>query len=291
MSYCHGYVIAFEDVFKECLKGTLSPEKTWNALYAFIHADNLQKAKLFVACNYKGMAIGNDCAYGKRIFIGGENRWDVHFRKNDSVFGIFLYDYVKTYHSTPDIMSIIAHERKNSEKKPVNMRDYMLLYDSVIGAQLRSPEKINFAPFYYAMPNPWKDMDTIVIHSFSNRPLGNSYQTCPMVNAVVRNMCNYDNNHMGFAGHGSEKAHIYIHNGDWSTIYFSMYFTQFDWCVSPESYKQLPSQLQEWLNPIVGKDSQVVCYKLLNAPDKDLIEMAKEFMENVVNYFKKNGII
>ncbi len=290
MSYCHGYIIALEDVLNQCIEGTLSPETTWNALLAFIHANNLQKAKLLVACNYKGMTIGNDCAYGKRIFIGGENRWDVHFRKNEAAFGVCLSDYIKAYHRTPDIKSMLDNERMKI-KVPTNMRDYMLKYDSVIGAQLRSQEEINYAPFYYAMPNPWKDMDAIVIHSFSNRPLGNSYQTCPMVNAVVRNMCNYNNDHMGFAGRGSEKAHIYIHNGDWSIIFFDMYFTQFDWCVSPDSYNRLSSQLQKKLTPEIGEDTKITCYKLLNTPETDLIEAAKEFMENVVNEFKKNDLL
>ena len=134
-------------------------------------------------------------------------------------------------------------------------------------------------------------MDAIVIHSFSNRPLGNSYQTCPMVNAVVRNMYNYDNNHMGFAGHGSKKPHIYIHNGDRSTIYFDMYFTQFDWCVSPDNYNQLSSQLQKKLTPRKGKDDRVAFYVLLNTQEKDLIETAKEFMEEIVNDLQNKNLI
>ena len=139
MSYCHGYIMALKDVLIQCKNGALSPETTWNSLYSFIHAENLQKAKLLVAFNYKGMKIGNDCAYGKRIFLGGENRWDVHFRKNEVSFGHFLLDYVKAYHSTPNIETILDDERTKIEEKPANMRDYMLKYDSVIGKQSVNP--------------------------------------------------------------------------------------------------------------------------------------------------------
>lgn len=289
MSYSHGYLRAFNEVLKKCVDGTLSCDRTWEAIYSFIKTDNLHKAKLFVAYNYKGMAIGNNCSYGVRVFIGGEKRWDVHFRKNDSEFGKWITDYVKAYQLTPNVDDLISEERRKIEQSPTCMRDYMLKYDFVIGAQLHSPKQINYAPFYFAMPHPWEDMDAIVIHSFSSRPLGNSFQTCPMTHAVVRSMSNYDNHHMSFSGHGSSKEGIYIHNEDKTEYYFSFYFDRVEWCVPVDSYDQLPSLLQSGLIPLTKENGSIQCYKL-QVHDDDLIESAKVFMEKVVDYFKMNNV-
>lgn len=291
MSYCHGCIMALEGVLDQCMNGALLPETTWDALLKFIKASNLQKAMILVAYNYDGMTIGNNCAYGKRIFIGGKNRWDVHFRKNESALGKCIFEYIKAYHNIRDIDALLENERMKIDEKPSNMRDYMLKYDWVIGAQLNFQKDVNVAPFYFAMPSPWKDMDAIVIHSFSSHPLGNSYQTCPMVNAVVHHMRKYDSNYIGYAGRGSEKAHLYIHNVDWSKIFFDMYFTKFDWCVTPDSYSQLSMPLQNNLTPQIGKAGKVICYNLQETPGLDLIQNATEFIDKVVDDFKKRGLI
>ena len=288
MSYCYGYTEAFNNVLKKCVDGVLSCSKVWDAIYSFRNATDVQKAQLFVALGYKGMAIGNDCAYGKRIFIGEKDRWGVHFRKGDDTFAQWISDYVDAYIKWSDVAEIISIERDEISDNPQNMRDYMLKYESVIAAKL--PHKA-IPPFYFAMPNPWKDMDAIVIHSFSSRPLGNSYQTCPMANAVAQRMSNYDVNKMGYAGQGSCKNGIMIHNGDWSKIIFSMYFSKKEWCIEPQGYELLSTELQQRIELVNVGNADEFEYRLLPIHGLDLIENGVGFMERVVDYFKDKNII
>ncbi len=290
LSYCYGDIQAFDEILNKCLNKELSCEIVWNAVYSFKCATDLQKAQLFVALNYKGMTIGNDCAYGKRIFIGGKGRWAVHFRKNEHEIGNWISAYVDAYTNIQDVVEIVESEKRKIVRAPQNMRDYMLKYEQVLAAQVWWRNDTNEAPFYYAMPNPWNDMDAIVIHSFSSRPLGNSYQTCPMANAVARTMSNFDAKYMGFTGHGSNKEGIYIHNSDSSKLLFSMKFMQSDWCVTLDSYKQLPPHLQSRFTPHI-EDGSIIYYQLQSRIDKDLIENAIDFIKEVVENFKENKYI
>ena len=294
MSYTHGNIGAFTDILQECMKGSLQCDRVWDAIFSFINASGLQKVQLFLAYNYEGMIIGNDCAYGKRVFIGGKfgglSRWEVHFRKNENKLGIWIKNYVKAYIQSPSINDLIDAEKAKIRESPKTIRDYMLKYEQVVAAQLRSPNEKDYAPFYYAMPNPWQNMDAIVIHSFSSRPLGNSYQTCPMANAVARNTSNFDNKHMGWTGHGSNKEGIRIHNGDSSKIYFSIYFAKNDWRVTIEDYSRLSSDLQNRLEEITNEDGTIY-YRLLPINNSDLIESATDFIHEVVLEFKEKGII
>ena len=293
MSYTHGNIGAFTNILQECIKKSLQCDKTWEAILSFINASGLQKVQLFLAYNYEGMTIGNDCAYGKRVFIGGNfgglSRWEVHFRKNENKLGTWINNYVKAYIQSPNIQDLIDAEKEKIREFPKTIRDYMLKYEQVVAAQLRSPNEKDYAPFYFAMPNPWQDMDAIVIHSFSSRPLGNSYQTCPMANAVARNTSNFDKKHMGWTGHGSNKEGIKIYNGDWSKIYFSIYFAENEWRVT-EGYSLLSSGLQNHLEGMTKEDGTIY-YRLLPINNRDLIESATDFIQEVVSEFKKKGIL
>ena len=293
MSFCYGNIQAFDEVLRRCVSGSLSCERVWDAIYSFRNANGLQKAKLFVAYNYKGKSIGNNCAYGKRIFIGGNyrgtSRWDVHFRKNENEFGNWITRYVEAYMQNSDIDGLIAVERDKIAAHPCSMRDYMLKYEDVIAAHLHTTENKDNAPFYFAMPNPWQDMDAIVIHSFSNRPLGKSYQTCPMANAVIQGMSNFDKNHMGYAGQGSWKAGVYVHDGTGEKILFSLRFAQRDWRVNAKYFSILSLELQNYLESVLDKDGTVNSYRLLS--NGDLIKDAIAFMEKVIIEFKSVGII
>lgn len=292
MSYCYGYIRAFGDVLDKCVNGTLSCNRVWDAIYSFRNASNLQKAQLFVAFNYEGMFIGNDCAYGKRVLIGGKNGWDVHFRKDDNEKKIskWVTDYVESYSKMPDVKDIIDTERNKICQNPSSMRDYMLKYKHVLAAQIWWHNNVEEAPYYYAMPNPWKDMDAIVIHSFSVRPLGKGYQTCPMTNAVARMMSNYDSSHMGYAGQGSWKGGLSIHDGNWEKVYFSMGFEKTNWIVKADYYSILSPDLQKKL-VAYSKDNEKVLYYSLIQEQGDLIEMAVGFMEKVVEELKTKGLI
>ena len=293
MSYTHGNIGAFTDILQEGMKGSLQCDIVWDAIFSFINASGLQKVQLFLAYNYEGMIIGNDCAYGKRVFIGGDfghlSRWEVHFRKNENKLGIWTNNYVKAYINSSDIKDLIDTEKTKIRESPKTIRDYMLKYEQVVAAQLRSPNEKDYAPFYYAMPNPWQDMDAIVIHSFSSHPLGNSYQTCPMANAVARNISNIDNKYMGWAGHGSNKEGIKIHNEDWSKTYLSIYFAENEWHVT-EGYSLLSSGLQNRLKGM-NKEDGTTYYRLLPINNRDLIESATDFIQEVVSEFKEKGII
>lgn len=292
MSYCYGYIRAFNDVLDKCVNGILSCTRVWDAIYSFRNASNLQKTQLFLAFNYEGLFIGNDCAYGKRVFIGGKNGWDVHFRKDDNENKIskWVTNYVESYSKMPNVKAIINTERNKICIKPMCMRDYMLKYEHVLAAQVWWHNNVEEAPYYYAMPNPWKDMDAIVIHSFSNRPLGNAYQTCPMTNAVARIMSNYDTSHMGYAGQGSSKSGLYIHDGNGEKIYFSMRFDKSEWLVKADYYSTLSPNLQSKLVVNTKDHEKVVYYRLIQEND-DLIETAVDFMDNVVKELKLKGII
>lgn len=294
MSYCYGYIRAFDDVLKQCVDEKISCESIWNAIYSFRCANVIQKVQLFIAFNYEGMTIGNDCAYGKRVFIGSEfggvPRWDVHFRRNENGIRKWINDYIYEYSRTPDISAIIESKKAEIINNPQTMRDYMLKYEHILAAQVHwKDDDINKAPFYFAMPNPWKDMDAITIHSFSSRPLGNSYQTCPFANAVAHNMANYDGNHMGYAGQGSHKSGIMFHNGDWTNVYFSMYFRKHNWYVSKESGEYLSDKLKRRLEP-VNIEEELGEYLLSPVQGKDIIENATEFIDDVVIEFKSRAI-
>ena len=298
MGYTHGFTKAFTGILDNCISGTYPSCEVWEAIYAFIHATVLEKVQLFLALNYPGMKIGNDCAYGKRIFMGGGNnnknkapRWEVHFRKNDAELSKWLSTYMNAFMELKDIRAIIAHQRKEIEAHPTSLRDYMLKYEEVMAAQTYWRNNKDEAPFYYAMPNPWNDMDVIVIHSFSDRPLGNSYQTCPMTNAVARLMKHYDSTHMGYSGVGARKAGIMIHNGDWSNVYFTLYFNQYEWCVPTQDYDLLSTELKTQLSPVVKADGEVLQYILLPTEGKDLIENACDFVDKVYTLFKEKKLI
>lgn len=292
MSYTHGSIGAFSNVLNDCLSGILSCQTVWNATYSFHQASALEKVQLFIAFNYEGIIIGNDCAYGKRVFLGGEygglSRWEVHFRKNEEKMKEWLSAYVKAFVEKANVQQLISVNTPLTTI-PTSLREYMLKYPLVLASQLWWRDDVNEAPFYYAMPNPWNDYDAIVIHSFSNRPLGNAYQTCPMANAVARTMNNYDNAHMGYSGQGSRKEGIMIHNGDWSKVYFSLKFAQTEWIISNKSFNILSPSLKKKTTPIKNNENEVTHYVLSIPENVDLIEGAIGFMQEVVEFFKENN--
>lgn len=290
LSYSRGTIGAFSGVMDDCMAGSLLCENVWNAIFTFVNTNALQKVQLFLAYDYEGITIGNDCAYGKRVFMGGEyngiSRWEVHFRKNETNMKRWVISYVDAYKTNTDVSSLIKSERDKISSSPISMRDYMLKYENVLAAWLRNDLKKDAAPFYFAMPNPWKDKDAIVIHSFSNRPLGNAYQTCPMANAVAHGMSHYNASCMNCVGTGSRKEGINIYNGDGSQKLFSLYFGKNNWYVPCKYFQILSPQLQ---NRLEEGDNEK--YRLKAIENKDLIENAIDFLDDVVLELKNKNMI
>ena len=291
MTYTHGNVGAFDSVLEACKDDRLSCATTWEAICAFHEASPLEKIQLFLVYDYKGIEIGNDCIYGKRIFMGSEynnKHWDVHFRAPETKLNEWLYKYVMAYRETPTIKNLIHNEVDKIKAKPTTIRDYMLKYPKVVAAQKQMNGDDNTAPYYYAMPRPWQDMDVIVIHSYSMHPLGNSYQTCPMACAVAHEMNHYDKSHMTYEGHGATKYGVIIHQGDWDHILFQLYFGTDNWYIKQEHFGILSPQLQQKFERCSDKTSD---YYLKNDPNLDLIKHAAQVMDDVVNEFKNRNLI
>lgn len=293
MSCTYGNLDAFTSLLDRCLADYTLCQNVWDAMLAFHNASPLQKAQTLVAFDYQGLDL-NTCAYGRRVFIGSSfnrtDHWMVHFRAKDNgkAMDDWSQKYVKAFIECGDIEKAI---RKQIPPLPATLKDYMLKYDNILAAQVSWRKDNNDAPFYYAMPNPWNDFDMIAIHSFSSRPLGNSYQICPMVNAVVRKLSDSDwlleNRQLGCCGHGATKGPIVItQHGDWDHHLFLLKFGSKNWHTDSDCYNNLNQMLQ---GRFVQHPTDSSDYILTITDGQDLISEAVDLLNSVIVYYKDNN--
>ena len=297
LPYTYGNLSAFASVLELCMSDpVLYCPTVWNAVEAFCNAPALTKAQLFVAFGYKGITVRN-CAYGKAVFLGGEfndktKRWMVHFRKKyDAMSPLdgWVLRYVKAFMQENDLNLLIT-KYIPSDKHSVSY--YMLKYPDVLASQVFWRDNCNSAPFYFAMMKPWENLDMIAIHSFSNHPLNMAYQVCPMANAVVRRIKRYKKynvaKRMGCTGQFAYKEGIVInkHPNDWDILVFSMKFGSNEWILPKETFDRLPASLQGKL-----ERNDENSYILRQTEDMDLVEVAVDFVDKVIDEFERTGIL
>ena len=287
----YGNLQAFASVLEKCMDDDAYCAKVWNAATAFIQAPALTKVQLFLALGYKGIEVRN-CAYGKAVFLGSEfrgtPRWMVHFRKKydtPSPLDSWMRRYVEAFSQVGDLAAIVAQQMPTDRHSVLY---YMLKYSDVLAAQVYWRKDANQAPFYFAMMKPWENLDMIAIHSFSSRPLNNAYQVCPMANAVVRRVGRFakyrEKRRMEYSGQFAYKSGILINefpNG-WDKIIFEMDFNEWEWLLPVETYSRLSPSLQEKLIPYEGN------YALCQSEDKDLVEVAVDFINKVIDEFEQS---
>lgn len=289
-----GNLSAFTSVLEKCMNEETYCETVWEAVDAFVHAPALTKAQLFVALGYKGIEVRN-CAYGKAIFLGGEfkgtQRWMVHFRKkydSSSPLDDWMVRYVDAFSQENDLNKIVVKHIPNDRHSVVY---YMLKYPDVLASQLYWMKEYCQAPFYFAMMRPWEDLDMITIHSFSGHPLNNAYQVCPMANAVARKIDRfgkYDQaRRIGYFGRYADKLGITINEypNRWDKSIFYMCFGRMAWMLYKDTYDNLPSSLQNELQ------QEGDCYVLNQTENKDLIEVAVDFVNKVIDNFEQRGLL
>lgn len=296
LPYTYGNLSAFSSVLELCMSNaTFYCPIVKDAVDAFCNASALTKVQLFVAFGYKGIAVRN-CAYGKAVFLGGEfkgsKRWMVHFRKKydaTSPLDAWVLRYVKAFMQENDLNALVA-KHIPSDKHSVSY--YMLKYPDVLASQVFLRNDCNSAPFYFAMMKPWENMDMITIHSFSNRPLNMAYQVCPMANAVVRRINRYKKynvaKRMDCTGQFAYKNGIVIneHPNDWDNLVFSMKFGSNEWLLPKETFDRLSVPLQGKL-----ERNDENSYMLRQTEDKDLVEVAVDFVNKVIDEFEQTGIL
>lgn len=297
MSYTHGNIKAFSTWLTQCIGNPILCEITWNAIYAFYKASSLDKVRLFCIYGYKGIFV-KSCAHGTAVFMGGEfgqtPRWMVHFRQKSPKntkhpLDDWFCKYISEYQKQGNLNNIISSKTGNAIDSPNTVSDYMLKYPDILASQVYWLPDKNFAPFYFAMQNPWNDLDIITIHSFSTAPLNRAYQTCPMANAVAVKMNKFkkyfDNKRISNIGEGASKEGIIINkDGDWNHILFTLWFNKFEWMTNLEFYNQLSQDLQEKFSRGTNADDYI-----LNTTD--LIADTIEFMNSVVSEFEKRGLL
>lgn len=299
MSYTHGNIKAFKQQLDECIANNTLCEKIWNAIFAFKNASSLEKVQLFCMFGYRGIPV-KDCAHGKAVFLGGEfdgtPRWMVHFRQKPAKntkhpLEDWFNSYIAEYQKLGNINNIIAAHTGKAIKSPQTTVDYMLKYPDVLASQVYRRKVRDAAPFYFAMQNPWKDLDIITIHSFSATPLNRAHQTCPLANAVARKMKRFDNYYtseprrMTYVGEAASKEGIKINkNGDWNQLLFYLKFNKYEWMTNADSYNNLPQILQAKFI----KKSNTNDYTL-NV--QDLVSEVVDFMNDVVSYFEVRKLL
>lgn len=295
LPYTYGNLSAFVSVLDKCIADNTYCEKVSKAVNAFVDAPALKKVQLFVALGYYGIDVRN-CAYGKAVFLGSEfkgvKRWMVHFRrKYDSISPLdgWMMKYVESYTATGGDIDMIIAQHTPANKTLVAY--YMLNYPDALAAQVNWNGERDKAPFYFAMKNRWADMDMITIHSFSNRPLNNAFQVCPMVNAAIHKIVNFkkynEGRRIGYAGQHSYKQGIVINEAvnRWDKIIFGLSFAQKEWKLRSGCYDKLPNSLQKELSQIGDE------YVLNMTDDKDLIQVAVDFINRVIEEFEQRRIL
>lgn len=291
----YGNLSAFVSVLDMCMTDDSLCAKVFEAVEAFINAPALTKVQLFITFGYKGIEVRN-CAYGKAIFLGskfkGTPRWMVHFRKkynSSSPINNWMMRYVGAFIQENNLNTILT-QHMPTDKNSVTY--YMLKYPDILASRVYWIEEPNLAPFYFAMMNPWNNLDMITIHSFSSRPLNNAYQVCPIANAVIHRINKfkkyYDTNRIGYFGQYADKQGIVINeypNG-WDKTIFTLTFGSWEWRLSQETYNRLPPSLQQKLRQYDNNN-----YVLCQTENKDLIEIAVDFINEVIIMFEQTKLL
>ena len=166
---------------------------------------------------------------------------------------------------------------------PKDPIDYLLKYDDVLCAQVpwRS-EDPNDAFFFFAMQNPWMDLDMISIHSYSGNPLAAAYQVCPMTNAVANKLSFVPLDSFHFVGHAAEKAGMTFIDKNKRPA-FSLVFDKMEWKITIGS-DLLPQSLKDKYS--INHNNQ-----LFASEREDLIEIAVCFMEDVFKIIQEKNLL
>lgn len=286
LPYTHGNTMSFDDIISKVENLQLEEDLVCNAIVSFNALSTSEKVKVLLSNGFRGVLVG-DCGYGKRVFLGSDtsrnktriSHWDVVFRTKESqnikeAVNSYISRYCKGEACVNQILKI------DSPKTPI---DYMLKYDDVLCAQVpwRSNDP-NDAFFFFAMQNPWTDLDMISIHSYSGNPLAAAYQVCPMTNAVARQLSFASLDSFHIVGHAAEKAGMLFIDKNERPV-FSLVFRKMEWEITIGN-ELLPQSIRD--KYCIDENN------LLNATEhKDLVEVAVSFMEDVFKYLCDNNLI
>lgn len=286
LPYTHGNTMSFEDIISKVENHQLEEDSVCDAIISFNDLSTSEKVKVLLSNGFRGVWVG-DCGYGKRIFLGSDtsrnktriSHWDVVFRTKESqnikeAINSFVCRYCNGESCLDQITKI------DYPKAPI---DYLLKYDDVLCAQVpwRSKDP-NDAFFFFAMQNPWKDLDMISIHSYSGNPLAAAYQVCPMTNAVAKRLSFASMDSFHIVGHAAEKAGMTFIDKNESPV-FSLVFCKMEWKISIGN---------ELLSQSIRDKYCIDENNLLYATEhKDLIEVAVSFMEDVFQIIQEKKLL
>ena len=291
-NYTYGNIKSFTSVLDSCLEDDSRCDNVGKAILSFFNTNAVNKVRLFIALGYEGINVKN-CAYGRAVFLGGDfgkPRWMVHFRKkyNDiHPLDNFFKKYVEEFSIYKEPEKILNSKIVKHASTP---KEYMVKYKHIVASQIHWRNNENEAPFYFAMKNPWKELDIITIHSISMSPLSRAYQVCPMANAVVRKLKKYvaheKEGRMGYAGQCATKNGIIINEGrNWDKILLCLHFGKKEWRIYGSEINNLPCAIMAYLN-FDGTN-----YILNSTEDKDLVEIGIEFMNLIIDEFENKGLL
>lgn len=286
LPFIHGQTMAFEDIIADVESKRLPEDTVWKSILDFIALTTTDKVKVLLSNGFHGLMVG-DCSYGKRVFLGSDtsrdksrvSHWDVIFRAKESrdikdTVNSFVRQYCK---------GVPYQTQISKNTKPSTPIDYMLKYDDILCAQV--PWRSNCcddAFFFFAMKNPWENLDMISIHSYSWNPLAAAYQVCPMANAVARRLSFYSRDSFGFVGFASNKEGLYLENANRQRV-FEMRFGKMEWKIGA-GFDLIPQ-------PILDKYGVGESKVLHATEERDLVEIAVCFMEDVFKFLIGREIV
>lgn len=286
LPYIRGNTMSFDEIISKVENHQLEEDLVREAITSFNNLSTSEKVKLLLSNGFRGVWVG-DCGYGKRIFLGSDtsrnktriSHWDVVFRTKESqnikeAINSFVCRYCNGESSLEQITKI------DYPKDPI---DYLLKYDDVLCAQVpwRS-EDPDDAFFFFAMQNPWMDLDMISIHSYSGNPLAAAYQVCPMTNAVANKLSFVPLDSFHFVGHAAEKAGMTFIDKNKRPA-FSLVFDKMEWKITIGS-DLLPQSLKDKYS--INHNNQ-----LFASEREDLIEIAVCFMEDVFKIIQEKNLL
>lgn len=286
LPYIRGNTMSFDEIISKVENHQLEEDLVREAITSFNNLSTSEKVKLLLSNGFRGVWVG-DCGYGKRIFLGSDtsrnktriSHWDVVFRTKESqnikeAINSFVCRYCNGESSLEQITKI------DYPKDPI---DYLLKYDDVLCAQVpwRS-EDPNDAFFFFAMQNPWMDLDMISIHSYSGNPLAAAYQVCPMTKAVANKLSFVPLDSFHFVGHAAEKAGMTFIDKNERPV-FSLVFGKMEWEITIGS-DLLPQSLKDKYS--INHNNQ-----LFASEREDLIEIAVCFMEDVFKIIQEKNLL
>ena len=286
LPFTHGNTTCFEDIISRVERQELREDSVWDAIISFNSLKTNEKVRVLLSNGFRGVMVG-DCGYGKRVFLGSDtsknktpvSHWDVVFRTKESQnIKEAVNSLIQRYCNGEALLDQIRTVRHPSE--PL---DYMLKYNDVLCAQVHwrgnNPDD---AYFFFAMQNPWKDLDMIAIHSYSGNPLAAAYQICPMVCAVAKKVSFQGSKSFLREGHAAEKAGMRLTDKNEETV-FEMTFQKMEWKIT-EGIGLIPQEMK--CKYSIGEDML-----LHSTEQEDLIEIAAHFMEDIYNYLHATNVV